>query len=69
MFLQKKKRHHQGFTLNEEENNIWTEEEMRELFEAEKKNGMHTDMHTDMDFEEWLEDLKDNSFEEIKEMP
>ncbi|MFR6158351.1 MAG: hypothetical protein ACLUJV_02355 [Blautia producta] len=51
--------------LNEEENNIWTEEEMRELFEAEKKNGMHTDM----DFEEWLEDLKDNSFEEIKEMP
>lgn len=51
--------------LNEEENNIWTEEEMRELFEAEKKNAMHTDM----DFEEWLEDLKDNSFEEIKEMP
>lgn len=51
--------------LNEEENNIWTEDEMRELFETEKKNGMHTDM----DFEDWLDDLKDNSFEEIKEMP
>lgn len=51
--------------LNEEENNIWTEEEMRELFESEKKNGMHPDM----DFEDWLDDLKDNSFEELKEMP
>ncbi len=51
--------------LNGEENNIWTEEEMRELFETEKKNRMHDDM----DFEDWLDDLKDNSFEEIKEMP
>ena len=51
--------------LNEEENNIWTEEEMRKLFETEKKNRMHADM----DFEDWLDDLKDNSFEEIKEMP
>lgn len=47
--------------LNEEENNIWTEEEMRELFEAEKKNGMHTDM----DFEEWLNIKKEDNFELI----
>lgn len=48
--------------LNEQENNIWTEEEMKELHEAEQKNGLYLDLN----FEEWLNIKKKNDFEEVK---